>query len=150
MIKAAVYQAARPKGVTLKTIPLPQLSGATYVPNEGNYPKQFVMTALSLFMTVLSSILSFMRLFVPGIPPTFGACEDRHMILCKVIISHLILFTQLIFTDTSRVQTYTTSTHTHTHNVPPHNPHNLMLTLSSSPIGACGWHQPSRRQASIR
>lgn len=84
MIKAAIYQAARPKGVTVDMVSQPHLSGSTYEPNQGNYPKLLVMTALSCLMSVLSSLLSLLRIVLPNVPPTFGACKDRHMLLCKV------------------------------------------------------------------
>lgn len=85
MIKAAVYLASKPKGVGLRPIPIPQLSGTVYAPNGGNIPKEIIMTLLSLFMSFITTVIAIIRVVCPGVPGPYGAYKDRHMILCKVI-----------------------------------------------------------------
>ena len=79
-----MYKSSCPKGVTTKTIPIPQITGNIYEPNAGNYPKLMAMTLMLWFMKTLMAILSLLRSIIPGIPGPYGAYEDRHMILCKV------------------------------------------------------------------
>ena len=92
MIKAAIYQASEPRGVALRSIPLPQLSGSVYTPNSGNLPKQIIMTALSLLATLLTTLLTVVRWVYPSVPGTYGEYKHRRMILCKVsvLLTHLL------------------------------------------------------------